>query len=355
VFFCADIGGGSTDASVWVRKKHIFQTSIHFASRDMFIAPLRKLLYSGNVKNVVCTSDVEDGIHTMLKFDESGGKLSDDQFKFLIETVLFEYYDLFVARLQGLQGDDEKAFYTFTYCVFVAYTGLIYYFANIISVLIASGREDRKIDTDITEIVLGLSGKGSKLTEWIRSQCPIIYEEAQKYIEERTGMNLKIVPQFSLDTAKTETAFGMVCNLDSNGNQKNEIKLVSAETYMGSDITVKTKSGKTKMIQADELIDIYKDEDQMFSTPKELTVEIDKELVSFDSFIAFFNKVATQTNGDMSLIPDEWYKGYKKTLLMHIKEKMANTLEEEERFEPPFIIILKTFLEDYSEEYLWKN
>ncbi|MDR3266054.1 MAG: hypothetical protein LBT24_00590 [Tannerella sp.] len=355
VFFCADIGGGSTDASVWVRKKHIFQTSIHFASRDMFIAPLRKLLERESVKDAVCTSVVEDGIHTMLKFDESGGKLSGDQFKFLIETVLFEYYDLFVSRLQGLQGDDEKAFYKFTYCVFVAYTGLIYYFANIISVLIAGSREDRKIDNDITEIVLGLSGKGSKLTEWIRSPCHIIYEEAQKYIEERTGMNLKIRPQFSLDTAKTETAFGMVCNLDSNGNQRNEIKLVSAETYMGSDITIKTKSGKTKQIQSDDLIDIYKDEDQLFNDPKELTVEIDTELVSFDRFIAFFNKVAAQTNGDMPLIPNEWYKGYKKTLLMHIKENMANTLEEEERFEPPFIIILKTFLEDYSEEYLWKN
>jgi hypothetical protein len=222
-------------------------------------------------------------------------------------------------------------------------------------VLITGSSEERKIDDDITEIVLGLSGKGSKLTDWIRSQCPLIYEEAQKHIQERTNMDIKIRSQFSPATAKTETAFGMVCNLDSNGNQNNQIKLVSAETYMGSDITIKTKQGKTKLIHADDLIDIYKDEDQVFNDPKELTVEIDNELVSLDSFIMFFNKVATRTNGDMPLIPDEWYKGYKKTLLMHIKEFMANTLEEEERFEPPFIIILKTFLEDYSEEYLWKN
>jgi hypothetical protein len=39
---------------------------------------------------------------------------------------------------------------------------------------------------------------------------------------------------------------------------------------------------------------------------------------------------------------------------MHINESLLNTLEED-RFEPPFIIMLKVFLEDYAEEYLWKN
>jgi hypothetical protein len=79
----------------------------------MFIAPLRKLLSRDSVKDAVCTSAVEDGIYKMLSFDQRSGEFSGDQFKFLIETVLFEYYDLFITRLQGLQGDDEKAFYTY--------------------------------------------------------------------------------------------------------------------------------------------------------------------------------------------------------------------------------------------------
>jgi hypothetical protein len=319
----------------------------------MFIAPLRKLLSRETVMNAVCTDVIEDGIHTMLKFDESGGKLSDDQMKFLIETVLFEYYNEFVTRLQGLQGDDEKAFNTFTYCVFVAYTGLMYYFANIISVLLASPNEEHKIDNDFTQIVLGLSGKGAKLTDWIPSQCRHIYEEAQKLIEERTGVKLEIRAQFSADTAKTETACGMVCNLGANGKQT-EIKLAAAETYMGAEIIITNKEGKSKSIRSDDLINLHKDEDQMFSTPKNLSVEMDKELVDFDRFVAFFNKTAARTNGDMPLMQEERYRGCKKTLLMHTKESMLNTLGED-RFEPPFIIMLKVFLEDYAEEYLWKN
>jgi hypothetical protein len=230
----------------------------------------------------------------------------------------------------------------------------MYYFANIISVLLDSPDEEHKIANDVPQIVLGLSGKGAKLTDWISSECPCIYEEAQNHIEERTGVKLEIRVQFSPDTAKTEIACGMLCNLMANGEQANEIKLTAAETYMGAEIIITNKEGKSKSIRSDELINLHKDEDQMFSAPKNLSVEIDKELADFDRFVKFFNKVAAGTDGDMRLIPEEWYQGYKKTLLMHIKESVLNTLAED-RFEPPFIIMLKVFLEDYAEEYLWKN
>ena len=66
MFFCIDIGGGSTDASIWVKTKHIFQTSIHFASRDMFIEPLKRLLYRPEVLKAVTNNDVSDGSYSML-------------------------------------------------------------------------------------------------------------------------------------------------------------------------------------------------------------------------------------------------------------------------------------------------
>ncbi|MDR0540302.1 MAG: hypothetical protein LBG74_07370, partial [Spirochaetaceae bacterium] len=191
VFFCVDIGGGSTDASIWVKTKHLFQTSIHFASRDMFISPLDRLVHTGGVLNSIITNNNEDGIYTMLSDDSLKKGLTDDRFKFLIETVLFEYNAPLVTRLQNMKGHDEDAFKIFKFCVLLAYSGLVYYLAGILAALFTAKNETRRIDNDIGEIILGLSGKGSKLTVWIKSYCDIIYREAENLVKEKTALDVR--------------------------------------------------------------------------------------------------------------------------------------------------------------------
>ena len=351
VFFCVDIGGGSTDASIWVKTKHIFQTSIHFASRDMFIRPLSRLFNIPSVLKAVTTDSPSDGIYTMLSDVSSGKALTGDKFKFLIETVLFEYYTPLVNRLQNMQGQDAEAFKIFKYCVLITYSGLVYYLANILASLFTALDEDRKIDNDVGEIILGLSGKGSKLTGWIKSYCDFIYEEAQAIIKEKTLLDIHILPEFSPETAKTETAIGMICNLAADGKQKNQAVLVKPDLYMGCDVTV-SKDSDTKNFYASDFVDTYKD--QFFSSPKDLKVEFDRELLELESFIMFFNRVTAKTGNEMPPIDPAEFSKAKKSLWNKIKQECENTLNEG-RFEPPFIVMLKVFLEEYAEEYLWKK
>jgi hypothetical protein len=351
LFFCVDIGGGSTDISIWLKTKHLFQTSIHFASRDMFIRPLSRLLHRSSVLNAVTTEDNTDGIYLMLSDVSTGKNLTDDKFKFLIETVLFEFYHPLITRLQDLKGQDKEAFSIFKHCVLIAYSGLVYYLANIIASLFNIDDRERRIDNDITEVIMGLSGKGSKLTDWIKSYCDFIYMEAENLIKERTSLPIKILTEFSPETAKTETAIGMICDLDGNGRQKNHAIIKEPNIYMGCGLTV-SKGNESRVLKSIDFVDAYND--QFFSSPKELKIDIDKELSELDSFILFLNKITAKTGNEMPPIDIGNYNASKNTLWNKIRQEFENVLRLG-RFETPFILVLRVFLEEYAEEYLWKK
>jgi hypothetical protein len=351
VFFCIDIGGGSTDASIWIKTKHLFQTSIHFASHDMFIRPLSRLVSIPSVFKAITTEDFTDGIHTMLSGSSLSKEITDDKLKFLIETVLFEYYTPLITRLHDMKGQDEEAFKIFRYCVLITYSGLVYYLANIIASLFTIKDENRRIDNDISEIIMGLSGKGSKLTDWIKSYCAIIYDEAENLIKEKTSLSIKITPEFSPETAKTETAIGMICALDGDGRRKNAATITKPDVYMGSGIIMK-KGSEERALNGGDFVDMYGD--QFYSSPKELKMEFDKDLGELDLFITFFNKITAKTANEMPPIEIDNYNKSKRALWNKIKQEAANVLGEG-RLEPPFILMLKVFLEEYAEEYLWKK
>ncbi|GMO38941.1 MAG: hypothetical protein Ta2B_18440 [Termitinemataceae bacterium] len=346
-FLCLDIGGNSSDISIWIKEKHIFQTSIRFASRDMFITPLERLLERKTVMDVVKTNRPDDGIFSMLDWaGNQDNKPSREQIKYFIENVLFEYYGNFKNRLDSLEGDDKKAYVNFKHSVFIAYSGLIFYLSNIIAALMNA----KKIDNDITEIIFGLSGKGSKLTDWIKAYCDDVFREAQKLIAEKTksgtypdGIQLEFKNKFNPTTAKTETAQGMICNLDESGNQKSTVKLVDPEIFMGCSIDT-VIDGKPESFKADSFIDAY----EVIVDPASLKISLDKELSEFGIFLEFFNNIARKTTGEMTPVSMEWYGKKKQTLYKQIETEFNNVLGLG-RFEPPFIVMLRCFIEEYSE------
>jgi hypothetical protein len=314
----------------------------------MFIEPLKKLL-TGNVLDIVRKAD-DDPIGTMLTYE--GSSDNEDKAKFFIETVLFEYYDTFRQRLDSLQDENKEAFKKFKYSVFIAYSGLVYYIANIIAALLNTGNAEKKIDNDITKIVFGLSGKGSKLTDWIKTYCDFLYEEAQNIIAEKTksnanpnGIAIRFSPQFDLENAKTETAIGMICDLNNSGKQNNQVTPVEPDVYMGSDMTVTKKRSEERSYKKDDFVDTYRD--QFFIAPSELSITLGKELEALDEFIQFFNRIAVRTRNDMP--PVSMDKINKKDLWNQINRQFENVLAGG-HFDPPFIVMLDVFLKEYFSE-----
>jgi len=350
-FLCIDIGGGTSDISIWVKRNLVFQTSVKFASRDMFVEPLAKLLKRPSVMNAVCTSTESDRIHTMLRYGSN--EVNDDKIPFLIENVLYEYIIDFKLRLNELQDEDKTAKLNFVYLVYVAYAGLFFYLTNLIMALL-QGKDfiTDGADQDIRgEIVVGLSGKGSKLTEWIQPKP--IYRTAEEIIKKRTGVDITFRPQFNSDDAKTETAFGLICNLNDNGKQNTPLKEISPKIYMGCNCSVQVKNEQeiteTKQFEKDKPI---QSKDPLFNEPDKLSVIFDESsLRDFDEFIEFFDRVVENARNEVNAVPKKWYNRKEKELLLSRMAARFNNkiLREERRFDPPFIVMLKVFLDNYSE------
>jgi len=346
VFLCLDIGGGTSDVSICVKDKYVFQSSIRFASRDMFIAPLLELLRSGSVLTEVGKAD-DDRIGNMLMYkgasDSRGG---DDKAKFFIETVLFEFYDTFRDRLFALQGENKAAYERFTYRVFIAYSGLIFYVANIVAELLNKKGIDK--DEIGQTIILGLSGKGSKLTDWIKEYCGFLYDEAQNLVAEKTksyatpeGVTIRFKQQFDSQSAKTETAIGLVCNLDHQaGTHTKKLEEKDPEIFLGSEVEV-TNAGNPHEIK-DKFVNPYEDP---FRDPRELSVKIDQNIDALDDFIQFFNSVAAKTRGDIPPVSMDSINEKKKDLRSQINTEFEN-VRSSGRFDPPFIVILDVFLKE---------
>jgi hypothetical protein len=346
-FLCVDIGGGTSDISIWVNRDLKFQTSAKFASRDMFITPLAALLERQSVLDMVCTSEVSDGIHTMLRFAHKN--VGKESIPFLIETVLFEYIINFKNRLNELRGEDKQAFHHFIYLVYVAYAGLFFYLANLIAALLNNDLGEDRIDRDITDIVFGLSGKGSKLTEWIPTYCKSIYRTAEALIREKTGCEIKFKQIFEENVAKTETAYGLICDLNENGRQNTQWDRIQPKIFMGCDCNVQiTGEQEVRRFRKDDLVPSH---DAFFKRPEKLTVKFDDlSLADFDEFIEFLDRVAEETGNEVEAAPREWYNDKeKKSLLSKMTNYFNNQiLEKERRFDPPFIVMLKEFLKEYG-------
>jgi hypothetical protein len=344
-FLCIDIGGGTSDISIWVNKELKFQTSVKFASRDMFIAPLAKLLKRQSVMNTVCTSIVSDRIHTMLRYGEK--EASEDSIPFLIENVLFEYLIDFKLRLNELRDEDKTAKHNFVYLVYVAYAGLFFYLTNLIVALLN--------ECDIRgEIVVGLSGKGSKLTEWIQPKP--IYKTAEAIIRKKTGVDITFSPQFNGDDAKTETACGLICYLNENNIQKTSSDDIIPKIFMGCGCTVQIKDGQEQPKQFEKK-EFVPSNIPLLKKPEKLNVIFDESSKKdFDEFIDFFDLVAENARNardEIDSIPREWYN--KGSLLSKMTAYFNNQiLAIERRFDPPFIVMLKVFLKNYS-EYLYEE
>jgi hypothetical protein len=270
---------------------------------------------------------------------------------FLIETVLFEYIINFKNRLNELRAEDKQAFRNFIYLVYIAYAGLIFYLANIIAVLLNNDSELEGIDRDVTEIVLGLSGKGSKLTEWIQGYCKPIYRTAEALIKEKAGCEITFKPQFQPDAAKTETAYGLICDLNANGRQNTQSEKIKPKIFMGCGVQVMNNM-ETKSFGKDDLVQSNND---LFKKPEKLNVHLgDSSIADFDKFIEFLDRVAEEADNEVEAVPRDWYNDkQKKSLLSKMSEYFNNQiLEKEHRFDPPFIVMLKVFLKEYS-EYLY--
>jgi hypothetical protein len=346
LYLCVDIGGGTSDISVWSQESgkvdYLFQSSVRFASVEMFVDPLHKLLNSGPaVLDAVFKKYADDPIRRLNYFWGARQDSSDNPPKMNTEqlsAVLSEYADEVRKRL-GQKNLTTPAFVTY---VTIAYSGLCFYLAHIIAALV---KENKIPLPDV--MVFGLSGRGAKLTEWIDADA--VYKEMEKLISklvhgEKSGASFKIKSEFSKGFVKTETAKGLLC--DSIGSAK-----PSATIYMGAGMSFTKDGQEPEKRKADDFVSL---EDDFAENPAEWTASFDSGLDSLEEFVEFFDKVAitSKMNGydDVKQLGRGWFKKIKANLKTVIDNEFGTTIHSKKgsgpRFESPFIAALKVFLSE---------
>jgi hypothetical protein len=346
LYLCVDIGGGTSDISVWYQKRaefdYMFQSSVRFASGEMFVDPLLKLLNSDPaVLDDVLTQDSQDPIWRLNYFwgptyvPSRGHSLLMKRGQ--LSAVLSEYAKEIEKRLRRHQRI-SPAFATY---VTIAYSGLCFYLAHIIAALF-KGRETAMPPG----MVFGLSGRGALLTEWIDADA--VHREMGKLIPklvygEKSGASFKITLAFSPEQktgAKTETARGLLCK--SIGGEKRP-----AEIYMGAGVSFekKDRTGKGIPKSADDFVSR---EDSFVTSPADWTASFDSDLNSLKEFIEFFDEVVHNSSVDgydnVNNIGLSWFKDNRAALQEKIDNAFGYTMSNALRFESPFIVALKGLL-----------
>jgi hypothetical protein len=154
------------------------------------------------------------------------------------------------------------------------------------------------------------------------------------------------------DSAKTETAQGLIIDLDEKDQTENAKKGNKPQFYMGSNVKLKKDYQEINYEKGKFIFTSDEDLAEFMKKPEKLSVEFDTELQDFGEFLDFFNSIAGTTDGNMQKISLDWYSEHKNILYSQMKTSFENTLKDK-RFEPPFISMVKVFLNYYSKEYLY--
>ena len=335
---CIDIGGGTSDISIWEENKLVHQCSVQLAGRDLFsqFLSLNQQFFTNRFG--VNAQDWErlKGVAFNAKLDVwlrlSGEKwLRDTKYKV----------------------EDEEDFQGFTRLTAIGFAGLYYY----VGILLKTLHEEEKYSREeITEVYLG--GNGSRLLNWLAEVGEFdrnseVNELLSRMLSKGSGFDdIEITTKLS-NNPKDEVACGLVLNetpIEGKGKKQKD-PLIAGESCLIND----------EYIDAQSRLDLKplgldKKNIQEFKIP---------EPVNLANFLYEFHRALSdldiegitdlpnyQVSPDLDKNSKLWGQVKDETtdLLLKIKGKDSDTI----RLEPPFIISLKALLNVLSKQWAEK-
>lgn len=320
---CIDIGGGTSDISIYRDNKLLWQTSLRFAGRDMFL----DLLYAKpNLLDLF-------GADTSALRRTRGNRIA---FYAQADAIINSRGQDWLKNLHIFGGEPEVK--GFEHLIVVGLSGIFYYIGSVLKSL--SGSTDSEYRTEMPNIYV--AGNGSKIFHWVAAglysnNSPInalfknILSEASGFSTAHKLFNIHI----SIEP-KAESAFGLVCDGTGVDESARIDKIVAGEMFM--------EGGK--QLDWDEAI-----------TAERLAKGIDapQRLKKLGHFIEIYNAYANQKGAVVSDIKSD------DILIKAIRDQLAETLADAKNkdpkaihVEPLFITELKTLLKIKTEEWASK-
>ncbi|GBF78798.1 hypothetical protein [Aphanothece sacrum] len=338
---CIDMGGGTSDISIWDSQKIVHQCSVLLAGRDIFSEIVRE--NPSFIKN-----RLEDNF---------GGwdRLHTGAFNAKLDVWLRLESENWLKneREQIADEEDMKGLVT---VMAIGVAGLYYYVGILLKVLKQEGKHSRE---GITPVYIG--GNGSRFLHWLDDQGNFSPASEINKILSRMLSSASGFPHSNIETVltnrcqpKDEVACGLV--LEDSRLEVRDIKeddrLIAGEAcliiYNINQEDVPDKITANSRIKQDDELEL-KD----FKIP---------ELVELPKFLCEFHKVLKELNieeifalKDYKMSPDTkdnselWKRTQRALEDILIKEMKGKS--EEIRFEPPFILGLKALLRVLAKDW----
>lgn len=345
---CIDIGGGTSDISLWQNRDLIHQCSVQLAGRDLFTGILhrkpdfvtRQLVKAMNLGERNTLSDLKQWEN-----------LRDTAFNAKLDLFLRRFNDGLLKKRSQSEFEDSEEFQGLTTLISVGFAGLFYYVGMILSALY---QEKTYGHPGITPVYLG--GNGSRFLNWLDATGRFdrdsdINRFLSRMLSCGSGFeDIGVETRLSRDL-KSEASCGLVqTRTDLTGLDKPEPFLVAGEMYcFGSE----HRSALARVQFDPEFDDI-----NSFAIPE--LEQLPKFLYDFHSTLKEFSICPKVEGYKLSLNQadnaDLWRKVKRKLddSLLDLKQdrqKKTKRAGEDVRLEPPFILALKALLNELGERW----
>jgi hypothetical protein len=315
---CIDMGGSTSDMAIWQKDKLLWQTSLRFAGRDIFLDMLHK--YPSFLKVFdIDIPPLEKAINNRIAFYAQADAIIKR------ETVrLFDRLPIHAAN-EKVRG--------FIKLIAVALSGLFYYVGLLLRYLAVQGEYEKKLP----DVYIG--GNASRMFHWldagrytIESDINLLFKTILLQASGFDDGDFKIEISKNL---KDETAYGLVCDPMLDSNEYTDSGFLAGEKFV-------------------EGREIKQWEEMLTSERLKKGIEIPKRLEHLEGFFDSFNKYlkSNPKNAVVTPIPVD------NQLILEIKKRLSTTLSDFKKkdeglihVEPLFILALKSFLEIETERW----
>jgi hypothetical protein len=305
-----DIGGGTTDISVWQNNNLIYQTSLLFAGRQIFT---RWFEHSLLLKSY-CINAPKNFFDKVVK-----ERNNDETRSSLLVDMLIRDEDYFKKTFPEINGsEDFKKFLKLSQFGFFA---IIFYLSTLLKNLPGFDK--------LKHINIKLGGNGSKVINWytIDGKFKSIFESI---LETEGGLAKGKCPYKLSDKPKSEVARGLVKPAPDMYYSKEDfpLKYVSGEIFIKNGIECNEK----EEIEEKDFLE---------------GIQLAEKLPSFERFISLINKKRSA---------DDKYDPINYGELIPTINTYLSTLKGKERgrltIKPIFFMIVDEYLENYSKK-IW--
>ncbi len=292
---CIDIGGGTTDISVWkggLETENLLQTSVKLASRDIFLPAFWNYIKSdAKVKeNFLNRKPLVQAY-----VDKRGGNLGAGDLP-KIESILFEYEEA-VKKYVGAIGD-FSAKKKFEKIISFGLFSLMFYTMDAVAMV-----KDRFDEHMLMTICIG--GNGAKLLEWLPDNyLHDMQNILAEYLKAEYGLDYNIRIQFDtsrLDALKTEAVRGLLtinqrANVFHNNLMLPASEDIILEKYDGTTEDIGAHVDMIKREDVKEFFDSNGRSDEVIQTSEGSmsgikNIRISKNLDTLKKSITYFNKL----------------------------------------------------------------